>query len=148
MIDNRGVVAPEDALAIAANIVEFAYLVDHGRATECERLFADDAKLTFGPGSPKPGTLDGIEAIKGFLAFRQAQTQVTTRHVMTNFRFMLADDGRISAYSLLTLFRSEDESRQPNVTFVADIDEIYSRQEDGKWRVQERLITPVFSRTN
>jgi hypothetical protein len=137
----------DDATAVAAISAAFTYLLDHGRAAECSALFTRNAKMTFGPGTPKPGTLDGIDAINGFLVARQGQTNVTTRHVVTNFRFTVAGEARVSAYSLLTLYRSQDATSPPNVSIVADINEIYVRQPDGKWLIEDRLVTPIFVRT-
>ena len=139
--------SPADELAISRTSAEFGYLVDRGRATECANLFTPDATLSFGPGSPKPGTLQGAEAIRIFLTARQAQTHVTTRHLATNFRMERKGDGRVEVESLLTVFRSDDESSQPVISIVADVLEIYSRREDGAWRIEERLTTPIFSKS-
>jgi ketosteroid isomerase-like protein len=137
--------SPETALAISACIIEFAYLVDHGHATACETLFTEDAQLTFGPGTPKPGTLAGIAAIRAFLGAREAQAHVTTRHTMGNIRLHQRESGEVEAQSVLTLFRSETAVKPPTVTFIADIDELYTKQPSGEWRIKERLITPVFA---
>ena len=125
---------------------EFGYLVDHGRAAECAALFAHDARLVFGPGSPKPGTLEGMEAIQAFFTARQAQVHVTTRHVATNFRMSLPDE-QVMLESIITVFRSDDATRQPIVSVVADVRELFTRDDAGKWRIQERLTTPVFVHT-
>ncbi len=138
---------PALLLTLSALSAEFGYLVDHGRATECAALFAPEARLIFGPGSPRPGTLEGMEAIGAFLTARQAQTHVTTRHVATNFR--LEWDGGMEATldSLLTVFRSDDATRQPVVSIVADIREHFTLDEEGLWCIQERMTTPVFLQT-
>ena len=141
------VVSPADALAISALSAEFGYLVDQKRATECEGLFAVDADLIFGPGSPKPGTLAGVEAIRGFLVARQALMHVTTRHVATNFRFEAQTDGSVKVTSLLTVFRSDDETREASVALVCDVAEVFTREAGGSWRIQERLTTPIFARS-
>ena len=140
-------ISAADALAISSLSAEFGYLVDHGRATECESLFTPDARLIFGPGSPKPGTLAGLEAIRAFLVHRQSLTHVTTRHVATNFRFTPIDAGRIELQSLLTVFRSDDETRQPTASLVCDIAEIYTRTETGHWKIEQRQTTPIFIRS-
>ncbi len=132
--------------AIAAISSEFGYLVDHGRAAQAEELFAPDARLVFGPGTPKPGTLEGMEAIRAFLTNRQSQTQVTTRHVATNFR--LTQEGPNAVLeSLLTVFRSDDAGRQPVVSVVAEIRELFTRNQAGDWQIQERATTPIFVAT-
>ncbi len=139
-------ITPEDALAISAISAEFGYLVDHGRATECEALFLEEAKLSFGPGSPKPGTLAGVAAIRAFLVARQSQTHLTTRHQATNFRLQMQQDGRVNVQSLLTVFRSDDHTRQPLVAIVADVEELFAHNAQGEWRIEERLTTPIFTK--
>ena len=134
----------DDRQAITDVMYQFYWLVDQGRAAETAALFTPTARLTFGPGAPKPGTLEG-DSIPPAMAARQAQTSVTTRHVLSNIRLTPRGDGSVEAYSLLTLFRSEDESRNSFPASVADIEEIFVRSADG-WRVQERIILPIFNR--
>ena len=126
---------------------EFGHRVDRGRATECAELFAPDARMIFAAGSPKPGTLEGLAAIQSFLAARQAMTHVTTRHIATNFRLEWDGGAEARLGSLLTVFRSDDATRQPIVSVVCDIEEIFVRDEAGTWRIQERLTRPVFMHT-
>jgi hypothetical protein len=133
-----------ELLTLSALSAEFGYLVDHGRATECANLFAPDAKLIFGEGSPKPGTLDGLQAIRAFLSARQAQTGVITRHLATNFRLEWNGGPEATLESLLTVFRSEDATREPVVSVIADVQEIFTRHQGDTWRIQERLTKPVF----
>ena len=141
------IISPTDALAISTSSASFGHLVDQGRATACEHLFLPEAKLIFGPGSPKPGELVGLEAIRRFLEARQAQTHVITRHLATNFRFELDGPERVRLQSILTVFRSDDEGRAPTVSVVADVHEVFARDAGGEWRILERLTVPVFART-
>lgn len=143
MSDER-TISPADALAISSASAEFGYLVDHGRATECECLFAADAKLIFGPGLPKPGTLEGIEAIRAFLVARQAQAHVTTRHIATNFRMHPTAPDEVKVESLLQVFRSDDDTRLPVMSSVSEVLEIFSRSGHGPWLIQQRTTTPIF----
>ena len=134
----------EDRFAATDVVRRFFWLVDHGRAAETAALFARDGSLTFGPGSPKPGTVSGAD-IAPAMAARQAQTHVTTRHVLTEAQVTGHADGTITISSLLTLFRSEDEGRDSYPVSVADIDDLLVR-EDGVWRIKSRTILPVFNR--
>ena len=134
-----------ELLTLSGISAEFGHLVDHGRATECAELFASDARMIFGAGSPKPGTLDGLEAIRAFLTARQALAHVTTRHLATNFRLDWDGGAEARLESLLTVFRSDDATLKPVVSVVCDIQEIFARDEAGKWRIQERLTKPVLS---
>jgi hypothetical protein len=134
----------EDRLAAGDVVRRFFWLVDHGRAAETAALFARDGSLTFGPGSPKPGTSTGAE-IAPAMAARQAQANVTTRHVLTEAHIAGNADGSIAVSSLLTLFRSEDEGRDSYPLSVADIEDVLVR-EGGGWRIKTRTISPVFNR--
>ena len=134
----------EDRLAAGDVVRRFFWLVDHGRAAETAALFARDGRLTFGPGSPKPGTVAGADLAPA-MAARQAQEHVTTRHVLTETQVAANDDGSMTISSLLTLFRSEDAGRDSYPMSVADIEDVLVR-EDGAWRIRTRTISPVFSR--
>ena len=133
-----------ELLTLSSISAEFGSLVDGGQAAACERLFAPGARMIFAQGSPKPGTLDGLEAIRTFLIARQAQTHVTTRHIATNFHLTWNGGSEAKLESLLTVFRSDDAGRAPVVSVVCDIEEIFTRQESGAWLIQERLTRPVF----
>ena len=140
-------ISPQDHIAITTASAEFGHLVDHGRATECEALFTEDARLVFAAGSPKPGTLAGIASIRAFLAARQAQAHVTTRHVASNFRLHPATDNTVAVTSLLAVYRSDDESREPVVTVVADIEETFVQVAPGQWKITERITRPIFTKS-
>lgn len=135
----------EDRLAASDVVHQFFYLVDQGKAADVAALFTADATLTFGPGSPKPGTVEGA-AIPAAMAARQAQAHVTTRHVLSNVIATAQPHGAIAVYSLLTLFRSEDESRDTVPASVADINDVLV-QDGGVWKIRSRLISPIFNRT-
>ena len=135
----------EQLLALSDLSAQFGHYVDQGRATDCAVLFSDNARLVFAQGSPKPGTLVGIEAIRGFLAGRQALTHVTTRHLATNFRLQSLSENEAQLDSLLTVFRSDDASREPVVSVVCDIRERFVLTEAGDWLIAERTTTPVFT---
>ncbi len=138
------VLSAEDRLAITDVVHRFCWLVDHGRAAEIGALFTADARLTFGPGTPNPGTIEG-PAIAAMMAARQTQTHITTRHIMTNLAFAPTADGKVAVHSILTFYRSDDDSRDTRVAIVADIDEVYAKV-DGGWLIAERTVTPIFSR--
>lgn len=132
----------EDRLAIESLLYRAFWLVDNGRAAEVAELFANEAAWTFGPGTPKPGTVSG-EAIGQFLVARQAQTHVTTRHVLSNVLIEPERGDAATARSLLTLFRADGGEPVAHVASVADIVDRLERR-DGEWKIVDRLITPVF----
>ena len=137
--------ALEDRFAVMDVMYRFYWLVDMGRAAETAALFASDARLTFGPGSPKPGTISGA-AIAPAMAARQTQTDVTTRHALSNIQLEAQGDGSVAATSLLTLYRSNTPVLDTYPASVADIIERFVR-EDGVWKIAARDILPVFNKT-
>ena len=137
--------ALEDRFAVMDVMYRFYWLVDMGRAAETAALFASDARLTFGPGSPKPGTIEGA-AIPPAMAARQTQTEVTTRHVLSNIQLELLADGAIAATSLLTLYRSSTPVLDTYPASVADIVERFVRK-GGDWKIAARDILPIFNKT-
>lgn len=138
-------VTTEIRQAITDGIHLFFNLVDHGKAASTVSLFTDDASLTFGPGSPKPGTIVG-PAIREAMAAREQQTSAFTRHVVTNIIFAPANDGSVSANYILTLFRSDDETRSSVPAFVADVAETWVAN-GPDWKLAQRTISPTFART-
>jgi len=135
----------EDMLAITESINRYFNLVDTGRAAEVYSLFCENGALTFGAGAPKPGTLSG-DNLKASLEARQQQTGVITRHAVSNIQFSAQAEGRISVYSLLTLYRAEPGATPDTYpASVADIEDIFVN-ENGTWKILQRLISPVFNR--
>lgn len=130
--------------AIADRIHLFFNLVDHGRAGTTADLFTENARLTFGPGSPKPGTIEGT-AIREAMAAREKQTGAFTRHVVANIIYAAASDGAVSVTYILTLFRSDDDTRSSLPAFVADVAETWVDR-GLEWKLAERTISPTFSR--
>ncbi len=63
-----------DTLAVRLSVMDgihhFFDLVDTGRASATVALFHPDATLTFGPGSPQPGTIAG-PSIKSAMEARE-----------------------------------------------------------------------------
>ena len=134
-----------DELAILRLSSDFGYFVDRGRATECATLFTPTAKLIFNPNSAKPVALEGIEAISGFLANREGMRHVTTRHLATNFRLTAMGGDEVHGHSLLTVYRSEDEGREPRISAVCDIAEVFRKHADGVWKISERITDVIFA---
>ncbi len=132
----------DDRLDIESLLYRAFWLVDHGRAAEVASLFTPDGKWTFGPGTPKPGTLIGAE-ISQFLVARQAQAHVTTRHVLSNVLVEAESGDRAAARSVLTLYRSETDVLPADPAAVADIEDVVVRTDEG-WKIGQRLVTPVF----
>ncbi len=134
-----------DELAIQRLSSDFGYLVDRGRATDCATLFTPDARLVFNPNSATPVALEGIDAIRGFLANREGMRHVTTRHVATNLRLTPSGVNDAQGHSLLTVFRSDDEGREPRISAVCDVAELFRKEAGGAWKIAERITEVIFA---
>ncbi|WP_070154960.1 nuclear transport factor 2 family protein [Sphingobium phenoxybenzoativorans] len=130
-------------IAITDAIHLYYHFVDSGQASKVARLFAADAKLTFGKGSPKPGTIEGA-AIADAMRDREAQTAAFTRHAVTNIVLDGVNADTVSASHMLILFRSDDSSRSTLPTFVADVEDCWVLDGDA-WAIADRLISPRFA---
>lgn len=135
--------SPQDQWDLAQLVYRSFWLIDNGQAAESADLFAADASLTFGPGAPMVGTIEG-PAIAAAMQARQDQAGVTSRHVLSNPIVSDEGEGRARVRSLLTLFRTPDADLAPVVRSVADIIDDCVRV-DGGWRIAARQILPVFS---
>ena len=133
-----------DRIRIEDTIKEFFWLIDSGKADAGYSLLAADAVLEYGPGSPVPGVLSG-DALRKQLEQRAAQTHVTSRHIVGNFRFQPIAEGKVHVRWVMTVYRSETASRDSYPVFVADVDETMV-DVDGGWRTSRRKMTPVFAK--
>ena len=133
-----------DRQAVVDMIHRYFWLVDHGRADQIAALFAPDGRLTFGPGAPNPGTIEG-SAIATVMLARAKQTDVTTRHVVSNIMISKLDETRASSNCLLTLYKSTTSQRDSYPTSIADVEDTYVKAESN-WLIQTRVITPIFNR--
>lgn len=129
--------------AITDAIHHYYHLVDSGRASGVADLFLPGGRLTFGPGSPQPGTIEG-EAIAAAMRAREALTSAFTRHSVSNIMLTPAAGGEIVAHHLLILFRSDDETRSTTPSFVADVEDLWADRGNG-WKLASRVITPAFA---
>ena len=125
--------------AIETVLIEWAWLIDHGRAAEAAVLFTADAEQSIA------GVVaSGIAAISAGLQRRGAMVQRTSRHVVSNVRLEPAPDGEVAVSSILTLYRSDDAARPARPIMVADVADVFRRSDDG-WRIRMRTVSPVFA---
>jgi hypothetical protein len=139
-----GKISAEDRLAITDAVHRFFALVDGGKAASTADIFTADASLTFGPGSPNPGTIEGAE-IGAAMVAREAQVNAFTRHCISNLQFVRGPNGTVQVSYIMILFRSDDATRSSIPSFVADAAEEWVASE-GVWRLASRIVTPTFSK--
>lgn len=142
---NMGAPAARDETADRAAIerltIEYAYLLDHGRATELAALFTPDAVFE---------TLDfravGREAIAAYYARRAADPR-TTRHITTNLRLVFETPDRALGTRIILYYRG-DGAGPPfpaRPAAVGEYSERFERGADGRWRFASRVNRLLFS---
>lgn len=130
-------------LSISDGIHRFFDLVDSGRAGATAALFHSDASLTFGPGSPQPGTITG-PAIKEAMEARERLTTAFTRHFIGNVIFDRLSAAEADVRYQMILFRSDNDKRLASPRFVADVSEKWVNR-DGEFKIMCRTVLPTFS---
>lgn len=124
---------------IEAMLVEWAWLIDHGRADEAVAFYAPDAEQTI-----QGDTARGIAAIGDRLRRRAAMQQRVSRHVIGNLRLSAESDARIRGSWILTLYRTDGIPDSPVPHMICDVDDIYARTADRQWKIANRRVVPVF----
>jgi hypothetical protein len=125
--------------AIESVLVEWAWLIDQGRAQEACVLFTQDAEQ-----SVAGVTASGIDAIAQGLKRRAEMTGRTSRHVISNLRLSMSSDTIVDATWILTLYRSDDADKPAKPMMVNDVRDTFRKEADG-WKISSRKIVPVFS---
>jgi hypothetical protein len=136
---------PEGYAAVRAGIealvVEFAWLVDHGRAAELPDLFTPDG-VFLATGIE----LRGREALEARFSTRGARQDRTSRHVCTNLRIEMDGADRARGTVVLINYRHDGEGMGPPVPLlVGEWDDEYARGADGRWRFASRRLSRVFA---
>lgn len=141
--------SPTNALVarfmVTEGIHRFFDLVDRGQASATADLFHADATLTFGPGSPQPGTVQGA-AIKAAMQARENLKTAFTRHFIGNIIFDQLSSKDAQVRYQMILFRSDDATREATPAFVADVSETWEAEEGG-FKIRARTVTPTFTRS-
>lgn len=134
-----------DRVAIEQLVVEYSYLLDHGRATELAALFTPDG--VFDNPNLKLHAV-GREAIGAYYARRAAEPR-TTRHITTNLRIVFDTRNRAQGTRTILYYRGDGAGpvfpAKPGS--VGEYSEIYQRGADGRWRFASRISRIVFSAT-
>ena len=131
-----------DRVAIEQLVIEYYYLLDHGRATEIAALFTPDAVFD----NPNMGLRAvGREAIAAYYARRAAEPR-TTRHISTNLRLVFETSDRASGTRTILYYRGDGDTppfpAEPGS--VGEYREVFQRGADGKWRFASRKSQLLF----
>lgn len=127
-----------DRWAIRALLHEYYWFADHGPIENITDLYTEDGHL-IGAGK----FVNGWKALREEVAL-QTNDDVT-RHVTSNLRLTLLDDGTVQGTELLRVYRrrpGEKDNMVPGV--VADIYWIFKCSRQGEWKVTLRYVEAVF----
>jgi len=140
---------------IDAVLADWAYHLDHGQLDELAGLFTEDALFVTGGLE-----LQGRAKIKN--RYLERTVVRTTRHTYSGLRISAvegdsptvsaaADDGvarpvRVRAWSTWVNYAANAAPpvNDVGVYLVADFDDVLTWCADGRWRISERRIIPVF----
>jgi uncharacterized protein (TIGR02246 family) len=134
----------EDRVGLTALNMEYAWRVDFGHAESVPELFTDDCVWAAPPGAAVGGTVNGRAQMIDHWK-RRAQVQVTTRHVISNLRFVLDSPATARGWVSLTCYVAhQGEPKPATAKIVADYLDTYAKGADGRWRIRTRHIETVF----
>jgi hypothetical protein len=133
----RGV-SVADRIAIRALLHEYYWFADHGPIENITGLYTEDGHL-IGAGK----FINGRRALAEEVTLQTNED--VTRHVSSNLRLSLLDDGAVQGTELLRVYRrrpGEKDNMLPGV--VADIYWIFRRSGRGEWKVALRYVEATF----
>jgi 3-phenylpropionate/cinnamic acid dioxygenase small subunit len=123
---------------VEALLVEWAWLIDHGRAVQAAALYAEDSIQQVGGVRT-----EGQDSIRKNLERRAAMTARTSRHLVSNVRLTRKPAETIEANWILTLFRSDDANKPARPLMICDVqDHLFVH--DGAWKIGSRTISTIF----
>lgn len=131
-------------VAISQAIAEHVWLIDNHKADQAIELYSENPRLEFAHGSPAPAVYEGRLAVAGFLNERAMKLDIACRHVVSNIRMHGQGDGVIRVTSVVMLFRAGAAPSETAAAIIADVTERYVLEADGAWRIEERVVAPVF----
>jgi hypothetical protein len=130
---------PDDAfiraqLACQRLVVQAARLADAFRAQDTMELCTPDCERVLN------GTVSRGEAIRDFLARRDAMTDRITRHCLCNMHFEMQgqDRARMESTCLVYLLSHPDEAQRRLPETIIDFIDEFRRDADGVWRFSRR----------
>jgi len=128
-----------DEAALLRLCVSFAERIDGGHAASVTELFTPDGVLVSGGER-----VSGATALRERFTRRERETGLVTRHLITNASFAIQEPERASGRMLMTVFRRHDGDTGMALPRVADVEDVYMRGVDGRWRIAQRRIEKVF----
>ena len=138
--------AVPDRLAIRLAIEDlnaaFAYHLDHNQVEPLVDLFTARARYSHGERRT-----EGREALRALFIARTTGGVRTTRHLYSGLRIDIHDERSASGQSVCMAFAA---NQAPPIGFctphlVADFNDRYVLDTDGRWRIEQRDIQRIFA---
>lgn len=128
-------------LAIEDLNTSFTYHLDHNEVDQLVELFAVDAVYTHGSRISH-----GRPAIRGLFEARRSAGVRTARHLYSGLRLNIEDPANATGSSVCMTFAFDGPAPVPNARphLVADFEDRYRCDPDGRWRITERNIRRIF----
>jgi ketosteroid isomerase-like protein len=127
-------------LAIEDLNTAFCRHLDHNEIDQLVALFTEDALYTHGPRRS-----EGRAEIEDLFRRRTASGARTSRHLYSALTVEIEQPTRARGSSVCLTFGADGEPPLPAVPLlVADFDDVYVADTDGRWRFAERHIRRVF----
>jgi uncharacterized protein (TIGR02246 family) len=118
----------------------FAHHLDHGDLHALIDLFTEDALYTHGERRSQ-----GRAEIETLFRNRVAKGPRTSRHLYSGLRIEIASPAAATGTSVCLSFAADGNPPLPAKPFlVADFNDVYRLEHDGRWRFAERHIQRVF----
>ncbi|MDB5703859.1 MAG: nuclear transport factor 2 family protein [Sphingomonas bacterium] len=131
----------DDHSALVALCMEYCYLADNYQSARIPELFTEDATWQ-APGTSMNGR---AEMVTGWAERQKVGELVTRRHMVSNYRFTVDDDGTVRGILSFTLYRApRGEHAVPVPMLVADHVDTYEKQSDGRWLFKTREVVPLM----
>ena len=120
---------------------DFAYFLDHDRIDDLVELFTEDALYTHGERRSV-----GRVAIHALFTARASRGVRTCRHLCTGLRLHIDSETSAGGSSVCLTFAFDGPPPVTPATphLVADFEDTYRLDRDGKWRIAVRHIRRVF----
>jgi len=119
----------------------FCYHLDHNEVEALLDLFTDDVFYTHGPRHTR-----GKAELEQVFRSRTATTPRTARHMYSGLKLEIESATRARGTSVCMTFAQNGEPPlAPAIPIlVADFEDRYERDGDGRWRFRERHIHRIF----
>lgn len=131
-------VSGSDHLELTRLVVEMAWRIDHGASDSVHELFVEEGVLDLGPAK-----VEGRLAIRDWGRERRT-VSYTTRHVLSNMRFVADGSERAVGSSTQTVFLSDGTEANPTMPLaVSEYHDRFVRTDQG-WRFSSHTIEHVF----